>query len=259
MSTPSAPLDDALASLPAAFRSRIPTVYLEMRSAYRRGEYDLCGLKAGKFCEVLLRYLQHDLTATYTPFGTRLPDVAQLCRDLEKAPKNAGPESFRVLIPRAVSFIYTVRNKRDIGHVGGDLDANRIDAATLIRTVDWCLGELIRVRHSLPLEDAQDLLDSLADREMPMVWSGAGVKRVLDPSKSRAEQVLLLLYSAAGAAVPVEDLAAWIEVPRLSDFIARTVLPLHASRAVEYDRGTRTVLLLPPGSDRARALLGEGG
>jgi hypothetical protein len=46
---------------------------------------------------------------------------------------------------QAIAFVYTMRNKRDIGHVGGDLDANETDAATMVRTIDWGLSELIRV------------------------------------------------------------------------------------------------------------------
>jgi hypothetical protein len=46
---------------------------------------------------------------------------------LTAAPKTAGAESERVILPRGLVFLYTMRNKRDFGHVGGDVDSNEID------------------------------------------------------------------------------------------------------------------------------------
>jgi hypothetical protein len=48
-----------------------------------------------------------------------------------------------------------MRNKRGIGHVAGDVDANAIDIATMARTADWIVCELIRINHGLSLEEAQ--------------------------------------------------------------------------------------------------------
>jgi hypothetical protein len=179
MNTSRLNLESALGNLGPDFRRKLVEAYIPVKEAYVEGQYDACGLRAGKFCEVVIRLLQKQLTGTYTPFGTKLPNFTEECRKLERLPKSAGVESLRIIIPRALDYIYTLRNKRDIGHIGGDVDANETDAAACTRTIDWCLAELIRIFHNLSLEEAQELIDSLVTRQLPLVWEVGGVKRVL--------------------------------------------------------------------------------
>ena len=167
----------------------------------------------------------------------------------------AGPESFRILVPRALSFVYTLRNKRDIGHVGGDVDANEIDASTAVRVVDWCVSETIRVVHNMSLEEAQDILDSIAEREMVTIWTVAGKKRILRLDLSRTDQTLALLYNDPEVAVAAEDLASWVEAPRLSDFRRDVLRPLHRRRLIEFDAETDTAVLSPTGAEAAEEIL----
>jgi hypothetical protein len=256
MSTPPQALESALAAIPKPFRSRLLTTYGSFKAAWINREFDTCGLRAGKFCEVMLRYLQQSLTGSHVAFGTKIPNFTDECRNLERLPKAAGPESLRVLMPRALDFAYTLRNKRDIGHVGGDVEANEIDAAAAARLIDWCLSELVRVVHPLSLEEAQDLLDAIAEREVALVWSVAGKRRVLNPRLSRSDQTLLLLYGELDSAVAVEDLADWIEVPR-SHYKSRVLQPMHAKRLIEYDRATETVLLSPMGAAAAESIVAD--
>lgn len=138
-------LETALSSLPASLRSRLLSRYRDLKAAYVNGQYDACGLRTGRLCEVLIRVLQNELTGGHTPFGTKLDAFDRECLRLEKLPKSAGAEGMRVIMPRALNFLYTLRNKRGIGHEGGDVDANQIDAATAVRVSDWCIAELIRV------------------------------------------------------------------------------------------------------------------
>jgi hypothetical protein len=248
-------LEAALSALPKDFARRVVDAYNDLKSAWASRQYDLIGLRAGKYCEVLIRLLQLELTGQHTPFGTSLGNLEVECQRLQKLSKSKGPESLRILIPRCLSFVYTLRNKRAIGHVGGDLDANEIDAATALRCVDWSLSELIRSVHTLSIEEAQELLDSIAEREVVAVWAIAGKKRVLDPSKSRTEQTLMLLYSEPDTAVLAEDLASWVEASRLAEYRRDVLRPLHRKRLIEFDAETDTAVLSPTGAEAAEALL----
>jgi hypothetical protein len=89
---------------------------------------------------------------------------------------------------------------------------------------------------------------------MPLVWAVAGRQRVLDSSLTQSDQTLLLLYNEMETAVPIEDLADWVEAPRLSDY-SRVVSRLHAKRLVEFDSDTRTVVLSPTGAAKADEIL----
>jgi hypothetical protein len=242
--------------VPAVYRKRLANAHTKMKAAHRAHEYDACGVQAGKICETMIRYLQHELTGLATPFGTSLSNFSDLCKSMEKTPKTAGPEELRVLVPRALNFVYTMRNKRGMGHEGEEVAPHEADASAVVALANWCVAEVIRVTSTLPMEDAQRVVDALAARELPVVWSGAGRKRVLDPQMSRKDQVLTLLYSEPEEATPIEDLCAWVEAPRLDHFRTRVIVSMHAERLVEYDRDTETVLLLPPGVAAAEVLLG---
>jgi hypothetical protein len=148
--------------------------------------------------------------------------------------------------------MYTLRNKRGIGHVGGDVDANGIDSATMVRSADWVIAELLRVFHSLSLEDAQALVDSIATRNLPLVWEVGGRKRILAGGLDYKEQVLLLLASnPTGEGVLTEDLVDWTEHSNPTVFRRSVLGGLHKARYIEYDRETELVTLSPSGSKRA--------
>lgn len=244
------PLAVALAALPTPFRSRIIQHFLDVKRRLAEGKDEPVGLAAGKLCESVLRLLQHEIAGTYTPFNKQIGNFADECRKLVTSSNTAIVESLRVVMPRALVFLYTIRNKRGIGHVGGDVDANRIDAMTSARVCDWMMCELIRVYHKLSLEEAQDLVDGLSQRDLPDIWHVGGKKRVLRDGLDYTEQVLLLCYQEAQNAVLSEDLFSWVEYSDFSMFKRAVLLPLHKTRLIEYDRENQTVTISPLGAKR---------
>ncbi len=245
-------IEDALKSVPSVFRRRLIKYYSELKQAYIRGDHDACGTRSGKFCETLIRYLQNTLEAKHTKFGKQV-NLFSEARRLENLPQVSGPEPFRIFIPRALCFLYTLRNKRGFAHVGGDLDADPIDAVTCVRVADWCLCELIRVVHDLSLEDAQMLVNTISAKEVPDIWTVAGRKRVLKKGLDYKSQVLLLLYSEVNEAVLIEDLYDWTEYSRMNDFRRHVLTPLHRDRFIEWDKDSDAALLSPIGIQRVES------
>lgn len=255
-SASSALLESALAGVPNdKLRTKLIESYLDLKHAYLEARYDLAGLNAGKFCEVALRIAQERVLGTCTPLGKRIANFADDCRTLVTSPTASAPESIREIIPRALVFLYTVRNKRGIGHVGGDVDANRVDAMTMVQTADWVVCELIRLFHGLSLEEAQDLVDALSTRQSPVIWEVGGKKRVLRTGLSAADEVLLLLYAENQMAVLTEDLCSWVEYSNASVFRRKVLQKLHIERLVEYDTETELVHLSPTGVAKVEAEL----
>lgn len=243
-------LDGALSALPKRFRGRITNTYKGLRTALQEGNHDACGLRGGHFAEAVIRFLQHVLTGTSVPFSTPIGNFTNECQKLERLPKKSGDESLRVLMPRALNFMYTLRNKRGMGHVAGDVDANQIDATTIARNADWCICELIRLFGSLSLEEAQALLDAISIRRLPQVWSVIGKKRILDTSLDYRSQTLLLLYSDAQAAIPAEDLFAWTEHSNFTYYKRDVLRALHKARMLEYDEESQMTIISPAGAKR---------
>ena len=243
----SAPLEVALQGISDDFRERLIETYLEIKKGHAEAKHEAAGMAAGKFCEVTLRFLQEEVTGNHIPFGKPIGNFANECRVLITYSPSSQPETIRVIIPRCLSFLYTLRNKRGIGHVGGDIDANAIDSATITRLADWIFCELIRVYHHLPIEEAQDLIDAIAVRNIPDVWEVAGKRRVLRDDLKNNQKALLLLYSHPESAVLVEDLCEWMEYGRVSDFKRRLLPKLHDAKMIEFDKENDVVYLSPKG------------
>jgi len=251
--------DRALANVSKRFREKIVTAYLDIKKRYQEStfnqSYDTAGISAGKFCESVLRFLQQELTNQSIPFGKHIPNFNEECQKLINLPSTAGSESLRVVIPRALVFLYTLRGKRGIGHVGGDIEANGIDLATIVRICDWIMCELLRVFHSMPIEDAQALLDSMAIKSIPIVWDISGKKRILKTDLSYKQKILLLLYSSAESSALTEELYEWVEHPSLSQFRRDVLRPMHRSRLIEYDESNEIVTLSPLGLSEVETTL----
>jgi hypothetical protein len=241
-------LNSALAVVPTILRSRLIKSYLDLKQNTYESRYDPAGMAAGKFCEVALRLLQHKIHGTYMPFGTRIINFADECRQLTMAPACSGNESERLVLPRALNFLYTMRNKRGIGHIGGDIDANGIDVATMAGISDWIICELIRINHGVSLEEAQDIVDSIAVRQLPTIWEVCGKKRVLKDGLKASDQALLLLYSCPDSAVLLEDLTSWVEYSNPRMFKHAVIQKLHKQRFLEFDAESESVVLSPKGA-----------
>jgi len=250
MSTPKpkSPLDAALANVDSNFRCRIIKQFLALKTAMAAGNDKTVGIEAGHLCETVLRLLQHEVHGNYTRFGKNIGNFADECRKVIISNNGTANESMRMVIPRALVFVYTMRNKRGIGHVGGDVDANLIDAISIAQTCDWVICELIRCFHGLSLEEAQDLVDGLTIRSVPEIWEVAGKKRILKKGLSFKDQVLLLCYQDPSSAILSEDLYDWVEYSNFSVFKSKILKPLHGERLIEYDNSADCVTISPLGA-----------
>ncbi|MGC2423515.1 MAG: hypothetical protein WA666_04090 [Nitrospirota bacterium] len=252
-------LDSALANIPGDFRKRIVESYLEIKNRFSKSlysaEYDTAGLSVGKFTETVLRFVQQEVSGTHTKFGVHIPSFPDECRKIITAKNNSVHESVRIIIPRALVFLYTMRGKRGIGHTGGDVEANVIDLKTITRVADWIICELIRIYHNLSLEEAQEVVDALSAKELPVIWEVAGKKRVLNKTLSAKERTLLLAYTDVKSGILTEDLFSWAEYSSLGDFKRKVIKPLHKEKMIEYDEDSEIVFLSPIGIEEVESRL----
>ena len=107
---------------------------------------------AGASAKSSTRFLKGYATGTYPAKPKKPRNFPQACKDLEAGPTTL-PHSMRILVPRVLPGIYDVRNNRNVGHVGGDVDPNHMDATLCLQHLRWILGELIRVFHDATVED----------------------------------------------------------------------------------------------------------
>ena len=88
-------------------------------------------------------------------------NMVDACRKLEN--EASAPRSVQIQIPRLLSALYELRNNRNVGHVGGEVDPSQMDAMLVLQAAKWIMAELIRLLHELPIDDASELVDALAD------------------------------------------------------------------------------------------------
>jgi hypothetical protein len=234
-------------AVPPALAEPLVREYSELLAHYLARKWGPSEVHAGRFCEVVYTILHGYIGSSYAPAPQKPANFPEACKQLENAP-GIIPRSLRILIPRMLPPLYEIRNNRNAGHVGGDVDSSAMDAGVCVSMCSWIIAELVRVLHGLPtLSAAEQIVATIVERPTPAVWTRGSVRRVL-PSLSRRDQVLLLLYSSA-AAPDVSSLLKWTEVSR-KDNLTALLRAMHKERLIEIDVGDGLVHLLPAGSKR---------
>lgn len=232
------------AGIPSGLREPLLEEYDSIIQAYYEGRWSPVELSGGRFCEVVYTIIEGHASGTYAQTPSKPRNFVGACRSLES---NTGiPRSFQILIPRILPALYEVRNNRNVGHVGGDVDPSRMDAGFVVETAKWVLAELIRVFHSTTPEEADRAVQQLATITVPAIWDGEDIRRVLNPKTSLKNQVLLFASTASGGTT-LEELERFIE-PKTAGYLTRTVKSLHSKRLVEFTEGNGLVRILPPGA-----------
>ena len=227
-----------LASLPNALHDTLLRSYQEIMSNYLGRRWEPSELNGGKFCEAVYSIVDGALRGGFPPNASKPNNMLTPCRALENEPSDAnrvGDRSLRLLIPRALPVLYDVRNNRGVGHVGGDVDPNHMDAEAVQTIAGWIMAELVRIFHGVTTKEAQLTVDALIERKTPLIWDVEGVRRVLDPGMSAKNQMLMLLHHNPGW-VLATNLFDWVDYSNLGQFCQRILMPLHKDRLIEYDQ-----------------------
>jgi len=238
-----------LAGVPSGLRDPLIKSFQKIGSNYLEHRWEPAELNGGKFCEIAYTMVSGCLKGQFPAIPAKPKDMVAACRALEMISSNPqliGDRSLRILIPRSIQVLYEIRNNRGVGHVGGDVDPNFLDATAVYAMSSWIFAELIRIFHAISTSEAQDTIDALIERKHPLIWEVEDIKRVLDPTMGKNDQVLLLLHTKT-AWVTEKDLVKWVEYSNLSVFRKRILKPLHKARLVEYDILQGRVRITPLG------------
>jgi hypothetical protein len=247
------PIDpsDLFADLPGELRDALVGALNEIIENYRAERWEPSELNGGKLCEVAYSILRGYADGTMPARPSKPQNFVDACRNLEKAGSSV-PRSVRVQVPRVLMALYEVRNNRGVGHVGGDVDPNHMDATFVVASAKWIVAELIRLLHAVDTRTASDLVEALTTREVPAIWTVQGQRRVLVGGLTMKKKALLLLYSEAGP-VKEADLVSWVEHSNPSAFRRDILRPAHRERLLEYDQDAGTVELSPLGAQLVEA------
>ncbi|HEX2469744.1 MAG TPA: hypothetical protein VHK05_04070, partial [Candidatus Limnocylindrales bacterium] len=135
-----------------------------------------------------------------------------------------------------------------VGHVGGEVPSNHMDATYVVGAAKWLVAELVRIFHQVDVKTATAFVEALIERDTPAVWEVVpGTKRVLNTKMSVRDKVLLLLHATPGP-VRDADLRDWTEYANAARFRTAILTGLHDDKLVDYARATGLVRLSQPGA-----------
>jgi len=181
----------AFSGLPAGLRKDLMDAYGKILRNFREHRWEPAELNGGKLCEAVYCVLRGHVDGKMPSKATKPKNMVDACKDLEKA--NNAPRAIRIQIPRMLVSLYEVRNNRGVGHVGGDVDPNHMDARVVVEMSKWIMADLVRVFHSLTTEEATRVVETLVERTVPTVWEVGDKRRVLPRGLKKSEETLLLL------------------------------------------------------------------
>lgn len=175
----------------ASIASAILGAYGEIERNYILRKWKPSELDAGHFVEAVRRALDLELTGAYRTFNRSLPRFDD--NALRNYEQQTGDQSYRILIPRILKAIYSIRNRRGVAHIS-DVNPNEMDATLILYKVKWILAELLRLKSGLTLDETQAMLDKIVERQCSVIWKEGNITWILATGMSAREQVLVLLY-----------------------------------------------------------------
>lgn len=237
-----------LGAVPQSLESELFEKFGEIERNFRERRWEPAELNGGKLCEVAYCIIRGHVDSSYPPKSYKPANFYDACQEMGRLPVSWG-RSVRIQLPRMLIALYEIRNNRNVGHVGGDVDPNHMDAVCVLHMAKWVVAELVRIFHGVSLAEANALVEALSEREVALIWDAGGVRRVLDNSLSMLDKTLVLLFSSVQPLSEAE-LVASLEHSNPSVYRRDVLRRAHKDRLIEYDANARTVRISPLGIRR---------
>jgi len=242
-----------LTNLPDGLRQELIKTYNSILKNYREHRWEPSELNGGKFCEIVYTILQGYVDGNFPTMPKKPSNMVNSCRGLEQAAASF-PRSVRIQIPRMLIALYEIRNNRGVGHVGGDVDPNHMDATAIVYMSKWILAELVRIFHGIDTQSATEAIELLVERILPAIWLVDGKYRVLDTTLTMKQKTLLILYQHSKP-IAESDLVNWVEHSNTSVFRRDVLKKAHNEKLIEYDHRKQTVQISPKGIQEVNKIL----
>jgi hypothetical protein len=226
--------------LPSDVVTKLLDDYQEIKQHFFLRKFRPNELNGGRFAESVLRVIQFLDTGSYTPLGQAL-DTDQIVRRVEK--NTNLHESERFFIPRQARILLDVRNRRDVAHVGGDVNPNFSDSLFVSHAADWILTELIRLRYRCHIDQANQIVASINEIRIPVVASVNGFVRVQNTRLEARDKALVILYHKDPEPARDTDLAKWIRYQHPARWKKDVLQKLDTEALIHYEGGLCTLLL----------------
>lgn len=218
--------------------------YLGIESNYFLKKYREASQYGGRFSEITIRIIQYvTQSGSFTPLGTKLSNIHDLIINFGNLPRNDFVETIRINIPRALDVLYGIRNKRDVGHVGGDLNANFADASLSLYLSSWILIELLRSYYTGDIDQAQKMVNKLVSRKFSIVQDFNGFQKILTPDLSLPKKALVLIFQNEEG-VSFKEITEWLGTGTDIPYLRKVLGNLENKKAyIHFDKNKQKYLI----------------
>jgi hypothetical protein len=239
-------MTNLLGSLPQGLRDELFKAFNQIVRNFRERRWEPSELNGGKLCEVAYSILLGHTSGAMPAAASKPRNMVVACQGLEKADPQKFSRSVRIQIPRMLIALYEIRNNRGVGHVGGDVDPNAMDASAVLAMSKWICAEIIRIFHSISTEEAEKVVEHIVDRTIPVVWVFEDRVRILDPKLPMATKALVVLYYKQGW-LAEDVLVRAVEHSNPSVFRRDVLRRCHKGKLLEYDVDQHRAMISPLG------------
>ncbi|WNZ25437.1 hypothetical protein HJG54_22995 [Leptolyngbya sp. NK1-12] len=243
MSVQKSQIESALsAQLPKDIITELLNEYQHIKQQFFLRKFQPAELNAARFSECVLRLIEFLDTGNYTPFGKQLNTQ----NIINRISNNTGlPEGVRFFIPQLTRVLLDIRNKRNVAHVGGEVNPNYSDSLLVSHSADWILIELIRNYHTNSIDEARKIVESINEAKIPVIVEVGSFVRVQNTKLKADQKTLLILYYKQPDKVSDADLIKWIKYSNASRYRTEILKVLDDEALIHYENGFCT--LLPKG------------
>src|ERR1700733_15045854 len=134
-----------LTAIPAGLRDPLLESFREIATNFAEHRWEPSELNGGKFSEIAYTIVKGAISGSYPAGPSKPRNMLLACQDVEKdpaQPNRAGDHRLRILIPRVLPALYDIRSNRGVGHAGGEVNPNFMDATVVYEMASWTLAEL---------------------------------------------------------------------------------------------------------------------
>ncbi len=154
----------------------------------------------GKFVETVVQIMQYLERGQYD----EQPSVDSYLRGIENRSTKL-PDSLKLLVSRVTRSVYSLRNKRGIGHKG-EVDPNMMDLKYIFSGCQWILAELVRLYHGSHPDKVGKLIEAIVVTPSAVIEDFGNFKTVLNRQIKPSDELLILMYSYYPSYVSVDQI-----------------------------------------------------
>lgn len=221
--------------LPSNLVEELINEFIHIKQQYFLRKWRATELNSARFSECVLRILEFLDGKSVTPLETAIKSSEGVINSISN--NISLDESVRLVIPRLVRVVLDFRNKRDVAHVGGEVNPNQSDSLLVIHSCNWILTELVRKYHSVSIDMASQIVKEINEISIPIINEFDGFVRVLDNKLDASQKTLCILYYKSPEKIQDKKLFEWVGYSNLPNFKSRILKKLHDDNLLHYMHG----------------------